>query len=212
MFFFFFCFFFFVFWFSDCFKLISSFLYFIFITTTTNHDSLQDNRLTEIPPQVSNLSQLLWVFFQGNQITRIPRAVGSMLANRVSVLFSLTGNPSVCFRAVDPLTQNMTIVCDCAESYFGTTFCEPLASVIQLPSIVSPQTGVRIASPLLQGGLYTRVVTYSDIAAVSLTFSMTLNTGLPVTATIYQIASVFQVRCDVLSKLCCCYCVLRNVM
>jgi hypothetical protein len=48
----------------------------------------------------------------------------------------------------------MKTLCDCAQGYYGTGFCKPLAELIVLPAIVTQSKGLKLSHPALAKGRF----------------------------------------------------------
>jgi hypothetical protein len=105
--------------------------------------------LSSIPTAMPPISGL---FVHNNLISRFPRGL-IPLWSTLRMLITL-GNPSRCFRAIDPILKTVEVVCDCAEGYYGIHFCEPLNDYVELPVLSSVAVGVHLEHPVLENGRY----------------------------------------------------------
>ena len=82
-----------------------------------------------------------------NQISRISRRFSRLWngGNSSNLVLTMQGNPSQCLSAIPIVESNRNatqIICDCAPTYYGASFCEPIYEFFDaLPPVLSARMG-----------------------------------------------------------------------
>lgn len=94
-------------------------------------------------------------------------------ATRLRV-FTTAGNPSECFRVLEPLSGVTKGICQCTAGFYGVDYCEPIAAFIRLPVFASQYGGLNITDSRIVSGSVSSAFNESSQIPYLKTFAVTV--------------------------------------